>query len=321
MPVFDEIIETTYLGGVVLFYNLNLFGKRLREIRNTLKLKQIYITEVTGIGDKTIRRIESGKVLPKLDTLEILSSVYKEDLVSLLIEYRLDDYSVFLEIKNKIELKLDNEIQHTLNIELKELNILLASVKNSYYKNLIHQLILFTEAIILYKNKSYNNNEVLDKFVKALKITTPLFDLDDFNLFVYSSMEIRVLMNIAFVFNRLKDKEKYLEIMEFCVKSVDTDEEIYPKLCHNLAGAYTRNKEFEKALDYSIMGIKSCQENRNFNGLSLLYYGKGNSEYRLNKEEYMESFKTSIYLCKAFGQPSLEKAIIDKCKKFFDIDL
>lgn len=166
-----------------MFYNLELFGKRLKEIRNSLKINQKQITEITNIDDKTIRRIESGKVLPKLDTLEILSPIYKEDLVSLLIKYRFDDYSVFCEIKNKIELKLDNGEQHTLHTEFRELNILSSSTENPYYKNLIRQLILFTEAAIIYKDN--NNNTVLSKLVKAIKITTPPFNLEYYTSYVY----------------------------------------------------------------------------------------------------------------------------------------
>ena len=300
-----------------MFYNLSLFGKRLEEIRKNLNITQKEISRLTGIDAVTIRRIEYGKVVPKLDTLEILSPIFKKDLISLLIQYRFDDYSVFYEIKNKIESKLDDDL-HTLHTEFEELNILLSSTKNPYYKNLINQLILLTEAVILYRNN--NNNDIsLNKLVEAIRITTSNFNLDDYKEFVYSSMEIRILMNMAFIFNKLNHKEKYLEIMEFCMDSVDSNDEIYPKLCHNLAGVYSRNKDFKKALKYSNMGIRSCQENRNLNGLSLLYYGKGSAEYRLNKEDYIESFKTSMYLCKALGQNTLENTITNNCEKFFGI--
>ncbi len=297
-----------------MFYNLNSFGNKIRNIRKALNFSQKEIAKITGIEDSTIRRIEGGKVLPKLDTLEILSPIYKEDLISLLIECRLDDYSIFCEIKNKIEIKFDNGEQDTLHNEFEALNILLSSTKNPYYNNLISQLTLFTEAAIIYKDNNNNNNTALDKLVEAIKITTTTFSLDNYDSFIYSSMELRILMNLAFVLNRLDNKEKYLDIIEFCVNEADIDDEIYPKLCHNLAGVYTRNKDFQKSLDFYNMGIKSCQENRNFNGLSLLYYGKGIAEYRLNKEEYIESLKTSIYLCKAFGQNQLEITIINNCK-------
>lgn len=303
-----------------MIYNLDSFGKKIKEIRKSLNLTQKKISESTYIDVVTIRRIEKGKVIPKFDTLEILSPIFKEDLIALLLEYRFDNYSVFYEIKNRIESKLDSGEFYTLHSEFKELNNLLSSTKNMYYKNLITQLILLTESIILY-NDNPKNNIVLNKLVEAIKITTPTFNLDDYDSFVYSSMEIRILMNMAFVLNKLNHKQKYIEIMEFCINAVDTDDEIYPKLCYNLAGAYTRNKDFEKALKFSIMGIKSCQETRNLNGLSLLYYGKGIAEYKLNKEEYIESLKTSIYLCKAFGQDKLKNTIMNNCKEVFGICL
>lgn len=301
-----------------MFYNLELFGKRFKDIRKALGLSQKDVAEITTIDDKTIRRIENGKVLPKLDTLEILSSTYKEDLASLLIEYRIDDYSIYHEISNKIEFKLDNGEQHTLHTEFRELIMLLSLTTNPYYKKLINQLILFTDAAIIYEKDNNNNNIVLNKLIQAMKITTPAFDLQDYVSYVYSSMEIRILMNMAFALNRLNDKEKYMEIMEFCANSVDSDNDIYPKLCHNLASAYIRGKNYQTALEFSNLGIKSCQENRNFNGLNILYYGKGVAEYRLGHEEYIDSFKTSIYLCRAFGQTQLEKTIIKNCNKYYD---
>lgn len=302
-----------------MIYNLDLFGKKLEEIRKNLNLTQKEISESTYINVVTIRRIEKGKVIPKFDTLEVLSPVYKEDLASLLLKYRFDDYSAFYELKNRIESKLDDGKFHTLHSELKELNFLLSFTKNPYYKNLIAQLILLTEAITLYEDN--NNKKALNKLIKSIRITTPTFILDKYDSYVYSSMEIRILMNITFVLNKLNHKKKYIEILEFCINAVDTDDEIYPKLCCNLAGAYTRNEDFVKAFEFSTMGIKSCQKNRNLNGLAFLYYGKGVAEYRLNKEGYMESFKNSIYLCKAIGQDTLKDTIINNCKEVFGIDL
>lgn len=300
-------------------YNLDLFGKKMMQIRQNLCLTKNRICELTGIDPVTIRRIEKGKVVPRLDTLEILSPIFKQDLSELLLKYRLDDFSTFYEIKNVLETKLDKGEFYTLHLELKSLENLLTSTNNPYYKMLIKQLVLFTKAIILYENS--DNDKSLKTLINAIKITTPLFALKTYDSFVYSSMEIRILMNIAFILNRLNNKEKYLEVIEFCINSVDPDEEIYHKLCHNLAGAYIRNKDFTMALKYFDLGIKSCRENRNLNGLPLLYYGKGVAEYRLNKEAYIESLKTSIYLCKAFGQAKLENTIINNCKEFLGMDL
>lgn len=308
-------------GGIAMIYNLDLFGKKLKEIRKNLCLDQKEITKLSGINDATIRRLENGKVLPKLDTLELLSPIYKEDLISLLLQYRFDDYSVFYDIDNRIESKLANGEFHTLTNEFKELDILLSSTKNPYYINLIEQLILLSKAIIQYRDNNYYYDLALKNLIRAIRITTPTFSLESYDSFVYSSMETRVIMNIAFVLNKLNNKEKYLELLKFCIDSVDYDNMIYPKLCHNLSGAYYRNNNFNKALEYSNMGIESSRRSGNLYGLSLLYYGKGLAEYKLNKEEHIDSLITSVYLCKALGQENLRNTIINTCKKNFGIDL
>lgn len=296
------------------------FGETLQKIRKDLCLTQNDVSLLSGINSETIRRIESGKVIPKFETLEFLSAIYKQDLNVLFLKHRVNDYSYFHELLNSIERKFDENEFYTLNIELEKLNTVFNCTSNLFYKNLTKQLILLVQAVVSYKGHG-NNRGALIKLIDALRITTPSFSLDTYKSFTYSSMEIRILMNIAFVMNRLNDKEKYLKIIEFCVNAVDTDDDIYPKLCHNLAGVYRRNKNFEKALEYSNIGIKSSQENRNLHGLSLLYYGKGIAEYKLNKEEYIESLRTSIYLCQALGQDNLKNTIINNCKEAFNIDL
>jgi len=301
-------------------FNLISFGETLRKIRSELNLTLDDVSELSGVNSETIRRIELGKVIPKFETLEFLSPIYKHDLNAIFLKYRVDDYYYFYKIKNRLERKFDGDEFDTLYIELEELNTCIKYIKSSFYKELIEQLILLTHAIILYK-KNNDNEKSLNKLIEAIKITTSNFSLENYNLFIYSSMEIRILMNIAFVLNRLKHKDKYKEIMEFCISSVDPNDEIYPKLCHNLAGVYRRNGNFENALKFSNIGIDACQKTENFNGLSILYYGKGIAEYKLNKIGYKKSLEISIILCEAFGQEELKDKIISNCKEFFGINL
>ena len=296
--------------------NLISFGEALRNIRGELALTLDDVSELSGINSETIRRIELGKVIPKFETLELLSLAYKQDLNAMFLKYRIDDCSYFYEIKNRLERKFDGDEFDTLYIELEELNNCIKHIKSPFYKKLIEQLILLTHAVILYKNNN-DNDESLNKLIEAIKITIPDFSLDNYNSFIYSSIEIRILMNIAFVLNGLGHKDKYQEIMEFCISSVDSNDEMYPKLCHNLAGVYRRNKNFEKALKFSNMGIDACQEIGDFNGLSILYYGKGIAQYKLNKIEYKKSLETSIVLCEAFGQKELKDKIISNCREIF----
>ncbi len=295
------------------------FGETIRNIRKELQLTQNDVSELSGINMETIRRIENGKVVPKFETLDLLSSIYKKDINDLFLKYRIYNYSYYYEIKNRIEAKFDRNDFKTVETELKELNILLKYINNSFYKNLITQLSLLTESAILY-NEAKNVDDALDKLTQAMKISSPLFNLNDYKSFVYSSMEIRILMNICSVLYLSNHTEKYIEIMEFCLKSADSNDEVYPKICGALAGIYIKNKNFKKALELCDAAIKACQHSRNLNNLNLFYYMKGVAEYILGMDEYRKSMDTSIILCEAFGHDELKKIIIDRYNNIDNIE-
>lgn len=174
--------------------------------------------------------------------------------------------------------------------------------------------------MILYKYK-VDYNQILNKLIKTIKISTPTFDLLNYELFIYSPMEIRILMNIALILNKMGYKEKYRDILKFCLENLDFKDKLFPKICHNLAGAYRRNKDFHKSLVYSNMGIESLQKSNSINGLNVLYYGKGIAEYKLGKKEYIETLNISLLLSKTFNQHKIVDSIIDNCKNVFGIDL
>ncbi len=301
-----------------MYYNLELFGKKLKEIRIDLNLNPKEMAKKTFVADKTIRRYESGKVLPNFDILETMSPYYKTDLVALLIQCRFDDYPIFNTIKNRIEMRLSNQ-ETDLQKELRDLNTLLSSTKNKYSIIFINQLIVFIEAIYLYRDEK--NDLAYDKFIEAIKITTKNFNIDNYESYIFSSTEVRILMNIALIYNRMHNDNEYVKMMEFCSNSVESTDDICPMICNNLASAYIRNKNYQKALEYSNIGIQARVENQNANCLSNLYYTKGYAECRLNMKEHVESLYTSIYLCKALKQDKLKSIIIEKCKKYLDVDL
>ena len=134
-------------------------------------------------------------------------------------------------------------------------------------------------------------------------------------------MELRILMNIALLINNIESIEKSLEIMEFCMKIVEPNESIYPKICYNLSYTYHRLDIHEQALKYSNLGIEYCTKYRDYNGLNLLYFRKGIARYLLGYEPYMDSLKKCIYFCEVLDQHELKDMVIRNCKKFYNIDI
>ena len=302
-----------------MYYNLFLFGERLKNIREKLGLTQKQVVDMALIDERTLRRMELGKVIPKLETLEALSVIYKTDLVSAIIESRITDYSMLLQTQRNIDLKLINEEMSNFDNELKLIDKLLENIENEYYKILITQFKLFLYGIRYYKNKEYQN--AMDMYINAIKQTLNDFSLDNYKEYSFSLMEIRILMNIALVEDKCEQDEKYEEILKFCINQCDENNEIYPRICHNLAGVYRKKEEYSRALFYDNKGIEICKKNMFADTLAVLYYGKAFVEYRLEKTEYKKSLDLSLQLCKIFEQIELMKQIIVNCEDVLGIDM
>lgn len=303
-----------------MYYNLQDFGKEMRNIRNNLGFTQKYISELSGIHVDTLRKIENGKTCPVQETLDLLSPILNKDLNQLLLNYRLNDYLAFEEIQNRLEFKIDRGIYESLSVELNDLKKLLNIESNTYFTNLINQLILLVESIIL-NQKHNHHHKSLNKLVEAIQITNKDFTLNNYGDLVYSSMELRILMNIALLKNRIKSTEKSLEIMEFCISIANTNNNLYIKICYNLSYTYHRLDIHDKSLKYSSLGVDYCINHRDYNILNLLYFRKGIAQYFLGYKNYMDYLKKSISFCEILEQYELRDLLIRNCKKFYDIDI
>ncbi|AAM25833.1 hypothetical protein TTE2716 [Caldanaerobacter subterraneus subsp. tengcongensis MB4] len=252
----------------------------------------------------------------------MLSVVFKRNLNDILLKYRLKDYPAFYKIKNSIETKLENGEFKDLKKEALKLKKIIQEGKMSlYYERLLKQLLYLVESVI---EKTINNNyEIsLEKLIEAMKITIPEFSLSDYTAFVYNSIEIRILINIAFILEKQESVEKSIEILLFCLSQLepkDIKEKI--RLYYNLSYSYHLLSNHEKALYYADLGIKTCIEAKTLNGLSLLYFRKGIAEYHLKRENYKDSLVKAMHLFDILGQEKLKEMAIESCKKFYNIDI
>ena len=69
-------------------YDLSNFGNTLKQIRENLGYSRLQVSDNSGVHIDTIRKIEQGLTIPKYETLEILSPLYKTDLLNLLCKQR-----------------------------------------------------------------------------------------------------------------------------------------------------------------------------------------------------------------------------------------
>ncbi|TCO64221.1 helix-turn-helix domain-containing protein [Caldanaerobacter subterraneus] len=304
------------------YYDLEAFGEELKNIRKSLGLSQSDVAEQAFISRDTLRKIENGKVIPKQETLDLLSHLYKKDLNELLLKYRLKDYSTFFDIKSSLEKKLESGDFESLRDDIDRLKKLLEKGDMSlYYSKLLNQLLLTAESVF---EKTINENyeKAMEKLQKAMEITIPNFSLSNYADFVYSDMEIRILMNMALLLRKIEGAEKSLEVLLFCLHNLSSEEwETRIRLYYNISYTYHILSLAEESLHYANLGIETCVKNNILSGLGLLYFRKAIAEYNLGREEYKDSLSKSIHLLEITGQEKLIKTIMESCRKFYNLEI
>jgi len=297
-----------------LEFNLVSFGVQLRKIRNKLKMTLEDVSELSGVNEETIRRIENGKVIPKLETLEFLSLTYKQDISSLFLKYRCNSYDYYISLKNRLENKLYFSDYLNIEGELHELENLISCTENNFIKLDMRQLYIFAQAIVMYK-KEKKLYAAIDLLTEAIRITIPDFTLSCFTKYIYSHIESWILIMIAIIEIDLCNNVLAMEILDFCTRIIDINDKLYILLCYNLAFIYEKEKDYDKCIAMADKGIMACQQNMNFFGLPMLYLYKGIAMYHLGNENCHDYLNKAMMLCQCYGQERFIRLVSRKCEE------
>lgn len=295
---------------------IKTFGCYIQKLREKKGLTKAHIEKLTGVSERTLRRMELNKVVPRIETLEAMSLVFKEDLVLEFIKISSEDMELYEKIKQELEEKIKENNFNGLTEDVARLKRLIKKVENPYYELKFQQYILLIEGIQVYRNEQ-NYPKSMEIFTKGIIISNESFSINCYQNFSYSSLELRLLMNIAFVFNKTGDREKYLEILDYLMDEIDENELIYPFVVHNLSTAYKRVGKYDTSIELAMIGIDYCKRESDCTMLPLFYYGKGVSEYYLNQMSYKDSFKKAVITADLVGLDYLKQVLEKKCKNNF----
>lgn len=309
-------------------YNLTEFGKQLRQIRKSLGYSQNDVNALCGINRDTLRRIEGGESLPRYDTLETLSGIYKADLLDELKYYRYANriYTYYHRL-DKLIASFDLEVLNKLMQDYDEFtahqeDLLLDPV-------LYNQFALLLESIgAYYANDASLRQQVLEIATKSMQLSYPEFDIYNYKAYKYNLFEMRILLVMALA---LADERKYSrssEILDFLLKQIlkrsfaQIDDvmltiKIYANLSYN---AFILN-DYKRSLQYANDGIAFCNENTNMFGLYLLYSRKGLAEFRLGLPNYMDALSKSLHLLEIQNKFDLAHTYQKVFKERYELDL
>ncbi len=284
-------------------YNLTEFGKRLKNIRKSLGYTQHDVNALCGINRDTLRRIESGEGLPRYDTLETLSGIYKIDLLEELKFYRsVNRIYTYYHRLDKVIASFDVEV---LNKLTQDYNSFMVNHKERLFEpSLYDQFSLLLEGIsAYYSDEPAKMRHSLDIVVKSMLYSYPTFDVYNYANYKYNLFEMRILLLIALSLIHVTEYQLSNEILSFLLKQILKREfaqiddvlltiKIYTNLSYN---AFTLD-DYKKSLQYANEGIAFCNQNTNMFGLYLLFSRKGVAEFRLGLPNYLDSLQKSIHL-------------------------
>jgi transcriptional regulator with XRE-family HTH domain len=310
-------------------YDLKEFGMILKKIRKGLGYSQSDVKNFIGVNEDTIRRIESGYGLPRYDTLELLSVLYKEDLLELLKKNRscklLIDYHDKLDYaisSNDIEaiIKIANSFQQNFKP--------LDNKQDLINQSEMEQFNLLLESIILYNSNCSASDKVSAEIclLKALRLTIPSFNMYNFKVHNYSYIEKRILLLLSLI---LSEKSEFIlsnELLSFILNQLLEHQKktkyvhlLIIKIYSNLAYNYHMLDLNDKVIEAADQGIWYCLNHDILRTLHILYYRKGIAEYQLGNANYLDSLRNSFFILKLLNKSELLHQYINITKEKYAI--
>ncbi|MBI9014062.1 MAG: helix-turn-helix transcriptional regulator [Clostridiales bacterium] len=284
-------------------YDFKEFGQKVKKIRLSAGFTQKDVRNLIGLNEDTLRKIENGFVIPKYETLELLSSLYKKDLLIVLSKERKQNelYNLYNDLDDLI-INFNQGTFEQLSLKLQLIHQQHATDLISQHE--ITQLKILLEAINDYFTDSQSDiSYLIDKLLPTFSLVNNEYDFAKYSQFKYSIIEIRILILIGLVYVKLENIIKSNDILIFCLDyllqvSTLTIEmsKLIIKIYYNISYNFHRLDNHQKALDYAILGIEYTKNIQTTYSLPYLLARKAFAQYFLNIEEYQNTFLQTVKL-------------------------
>jgi len=285
-------------------YDIKVFSECIKKIRNSLGYSRQYVSSFTGINSDTIRKIENGKCIPRFDTLEILSHLYKVNLLQLLDQNKTNTtITYFYQAIDNFIVKNDIDALKKMICEFYSFSTTSNSLSLINNSELI-QLRLFFDALLhRYSAKIRPHEEAIELLINAIRITIPSFKLETWYIHNFNPLETRILYCVASLLIYANKYNLSNNILSFIKENINisTTNVQYEKIM--LIKTYTiiaynfhMLNEFNNSLDASDKGIQYCIDFNIMENLPLLLSRKGVALYNLNQNDFQQYLKQAVIL-------------------------
>lgn len=239
-------------------YDLKGFGEKLVSIRESMKLSQRDVKNLIGVNEDTLRKAENGYVVPRIDTMDKLSIVYKCDIYLLFSSYRLT-------FDNYVTTRIKEHAKDFKNYDYEKLRLEAESFREAFKDNKY-----YNDEIILKKKEQYYvylmslhniNNSFEDISRKDL---SKLFEVLDFGIndfykspedIYFDKLEMLILLLISIIYRYINEFDNSKVIIERIEKVLEDSHKNDPDymyylvlVIYNKMTLHNRNNDIESIM-------------------------------------------------------------------------
>ncbi|MBI9013213.1 MAG: helix-turn-helix transcriptional regulator [Clostridiales bacterium] len=204
-------------------YNLNEFGKEIKNIRKKGYLTQIDVAEQIGMQRDTLRRLENGKSVPKIETLEKLSSIYGKDIFMILIKHRITIDNYISKHIHEISKNFRNYDYEKISNEITRFEETFS--KSNYYNDAhmqtkIHQYKTYLECLAnIGKTLDDKSRENIIQLFLSLGLTQTKIKNRRFYI---DKLELRIIILLGTVYRFKNEFVDTIELLDIALNEIDT---------------------------------------------------------------------------------------------------
>jgi len=312
-------------------YDLKDYSLTLKRIRNSCGYTQKDVRELVGIHEDGLRKIENGSVIPKYETLQLLSKAYKVDLLELLAHMK-SDQSLIAYLQKINEIIIENDIEQ-YEVSSQEIHAFLE--KNKEVFQLFNsdepmKLKLYLQAISEYfksNQNSYLNAETL--LIEAMSLSLEeSFSIQNIPNYPLNYFDISLLILLGVIKRTISDTANSSLILNTCLERLDifniktvTNDRMKLKIMYNLAYNHHIEDDYAKVIEVVSNAIDFATTNHILYSLPHLFYRKGIAEYHLGLDYYMDSLKKAVTLLEVYGMEELKQKFIETTLEIYNIKI
>lgn len=296
-------------------YNTEEFGIIVKNIRTSLGLTQTDVRQIVGISENTLMKLERGLVIPKFETLELLTLAYKVDLSAIFHTMRQDS-----SLSSILSLADDAIFSNQPGMLLRSSDLLDEYMETSQHKDLINAGDLeivrcFISSARRYYSpdlKDIQRKEIIDEIKEVMLHSNPTLKWHMIRQNTFNLWEIRLLNILALLEGQLGNSQTAIGILDGILYNyqelrdvIITERKVLLNSLFNLSYQYHVSDMHEKALQAANNGIRYALQFNDIHLLHGLYYRKGIAEHLLGSPDAEKTLLYAIVMLEIQGKDKM----------------